>query len=85
MNALERRLVRCEEAHIRQLAAQAGAPYGVSADGLLEEARQFFVLPLAEQLAAMASITPELRCEGFTDADLADMRETLIRYDRPMP
>jgi hypothetical protein len=51
---------------------------------LMAEARRFFALPLATQLAEMESIAPELRAEGFTDADLADMRAALIRYYRPL-
>jgi hypothetical protein len=84
VKSLDRRLKACELAHIRRLAAESGAPYHVSADELIEEATQFFRLRLPAQLAEVEAHTPMLRLHGFRDADLADVRETLIRHDRPI-
>jgi hypothetical protein len=39
------RLIKLHLAYIRQLAAEAGAPYGLTADDVLEEARAFLALP----------------------------------------
>jgi hypothetical protein len=51
---------------------------------LLDEARAFFALPLAEQLAEIEAITPELQAQGFTAADCAHLRQTLIQHYRPL-
>jgi hypothetical protein len=79
-----RRLRALEHARLRRSLTEAGQPYGLSADDLLDEARQFFALPLAAQLAEIESIMPQLRQQGFTDTDLVDMRALLIREYRPM-
>jgi hypothetical protein len=79
-----RRMSRLEAQHIYELAAATGRALGVSAEEILDEARRLFALPLSEQLAEVEALTPMLRGHGFTDADLADVRETLIRHDRPM-
>jgi hypothetical protein len=68
---------------MRSLTA-AAAPYGLTANDLLDEARRVFALPLAEQLATIDEHADLLRAEGLTDADLAHIRETLTRYYRPM-
>jgi hypothetical protein len=43
MNA--RRIALLEERYLRRLAAEAGAPYGLTADQVLQEARDFLSLP----------------------------------------
>jgi hypothetical protein len=83
VKSFDRRLKACELAHMRRLAAESGAPYGLTAEEILDEARRFFALPLSEQLAEVQAHTPMLRGHGFTDADLAHVRETLIRHYRP--
>jgi hypothetical protein len=85
--SLDARLARLEaHEHDRQaqMLAATAAQYGVTRDELLEEARVFFALPLAAQLATIDQYEADLRAEGFTDADLAHMRATLTRYYRPM-
>jgi hypothetical protein len=74
-----RRIRMLEVAHFQRLLATAGAPYGVSADELLAEARQFFALPLAAQLAELDTLTDE-----FSGEELDAMRAILIREYRPM-
>jgi hypothetical protein len=68
-----------ERAQLWRNLAAAGAPYGISADDLLDEARRYFALPLAEQLAELDTLTDE-----FSGEELADMRAFLIREYRPM-
>jgi hypothetical protein len=60
------------------------AQHAASQRTILEEARAFFRLPLAGQLAEIDQADAELRQAGFTDADLAHVRATLTRYYRPM-
>jgi hypothetical protein len=81
----ERRLRALEVQSLRRLAADSGAPYGFTVDDILDEARQFFGLSLDAQLAEVDALAEELRTRaGVTDADLAHVRETLTRHDRPM-
>jgi hypothetical protein len=49
MHDHRRRLERLDWQHIRQLAAEAGQPFGFTADDILEEARRIFALPEAVQ------------------------------------
>lgn len=79
MSRWKRRIHACEHTFIRRLAAEAGAPYGVTADDLLEEARRFFALSLAEQLAELGTLTDE-----FSGEALDAMRTILIREYQPM-
>ena len=85
--SLEARLARLEaytyDRRMRTIDATA-AQYGITSDDLIEEARVFFALSLAEQLADIDQHEAILCAEGFTNADLADMRQTLTRYYRPM-
>jgi len=67
-----RRLERLERAHLDELA------------DALEAGRWFFALPLPEQLGEIEAHTSLLHDNGFTDADLEDMRATLIQHYRPM-
>ena len=78
MTPRERRLRKLEVAHFRHSLANAGAPYGVSADELLEEARRFFALPLAGQLAELDTVT-----DAFSGEELDAIRAILIREYRP--
>jgi hypothetical protein len=85
--SLDARLARLEadlHRHRLRLIAATAAQYGLTRDALLEEARAFFALPLAEQLAEVDRAEADLRREGFSDADLAHIRETLTRDYRPM-
>jgi hypothetical protein len=62
--SFERRLQRLERLHIRQLAAEAGAPYGLTADDILEGARRFAALSHAEQNAECADALAEAQARG---------------------
>jgi hypothetical protein len=64
--------------------ARLEAQHAASQRTILEEARTFFRLPLAGQLAEIDQAEADLRQAGFTDADLAHVRATLTRYYRPM-
>jgi hypothetical protein len=72
------RLQRLEVAHLRRLWTEAGQPYGLSAHEILDEARRYFALPLAAQLADLDTLTDE-----FSGEELATMRTLLIREYRP--
>jgi hypothetical protein len=81
----ERRLQALERQIIRRFATEAGAPYRLSAGDILDEARHFFGLSLEQQLAEVDAFADELRTQaGFSDADLAHVREILTRHYRPM-
>jgi hypothetical protein len=71
------RLQRLEVAHLRHLLTEAGAPYGLSADEIMDEATRYFALSLAAQLAELDSQTDE-----FSGEELATMRALLIREYR---
>jgi hypothetical protein len=74
-----RRLKALEIAHIKRLAAEAGEPYGLSAAAVLDEAKRYFALPLAEQLAELDTLTDQ-----FSGEELDAMRAILIRGYRPL-
>jgi hypothetical protein len=59
MREVCRRLHALEMQSIWRLAAAAGAPYSLTGTDVLDEARRFFRLPLAAQLA---ETTPWRRC-----------------------
>lgn len=87
MSNLQRRMDALEAAQARRqyrMIAATAAEYGLSADELMEEAHEFFALPLAEQLAEVDRIEAELRSAGFSTEDLADIKATLIREYRPV-
>ena len=60
----DRRLRRSEWQYIRQLAAEAGKPYGFSADDILDEARRLVVLSDAEQDAECADALAQAQVRG---------------------
>ena len=66
--SFERRLRRLERLHIRQLAAEAGKPYGFRADDILEEARRLAALSDAEQNAEFADALAEAQARGDHEA-----------------
>jgi hypothetical protein len=85
MTDLNRRLHRPEMTQLYRMAAASGAPYDVSAEEVLAQAREFFRLPLDEQLAEIETLVADETLEhSFTAADLAEMRTTLIRHYRPI-
>jgi hypothetical protein len=51
---IARRLTRLEARHIYALAAEAGRPYGLSAEEVLDEARTFLALTPAQQAQRFA-------------------------------
>jgi hypothetical protein len=64
----DRRLRRLEWLHIRQLAAEAGAPYGLTAEDILEGARRLAALSDAEQNAEFADALAEAQARGDHEA-----------------
>jgi hypothetical protein len=76
----ERRLRQLEARRQRQKLAAMAAEVGLSYDEMLEEAHEFFALPLAEQLAEVDRIVPELQAEGMTMDDIDDIKADLARY-----
>jgi hypothetical protein len=73
------RLQRLEIAHLRHLLTEAGAPYGASADDILDEAQHYFALLLAAQLDELNTLT-----DAFSAEELNAMRTLLIREYRPL-
>jgi hypothetical protein len=65
---MQRRLQRRERQHIRRLATEAGAPYGLTADDILEEARRLVTLSAAEQDAEFADAVAQAQSRGDQDA-----------------
>jgi hypothetical protein len=84
MMSLKTRLDRLQSHYQRRTITAIAAKYGLSVDELLEEAEEFFALPLAEQLARIDAIDAELRREGMSWDNVADIKATLIREYRPI-
>jgi hypothetical protein len=78
--SLKTRLDRVQRRMIATMAAEQGLTY----DELLEEAREFFRLPLVEQLAKIDDIQQELCREGMSMDHIDDMKAMLIREYRPI-
>jgi hypothetical protein len=68
MRDVRRRLERLEYAQLRRLAANAGKPYGFSADDILDEARPLVALCDAEQDAEFADALAQAQARGDHDA-----------------
>jgi hypothetical protein len=85
--SLDARLARLE-AHERtrceRIITRMKHTHGITEADILDEARTFFALPLAEQLATIDQHAAILQAEGLTDADLGHIRATLIRDYQPM-
>ena len=85
--SLRRRVDTLESAHARRqrrMLAAIAAEDGLSPDEFIEEAEAFFRLPLAEQLTRVDDLEAELHAAGLSAEDMAEIKETLIRYDQPM-
>jgi hypothetical protein len=68
---LKRRLTRVEASPIYHLAAEAGRPYGLSAQEVLAEARAFLALPPAAQRLADTELdAPTLTAEDHTNVTI---------------
>ena len=65
---MQRRLQRLERQHIRQLAAEAGRHYGLSAADIPDEARCFFALSEAGQDRALADAVAQAQARGDQEA-----------------
>jgi hypothetical protein len=83
VNSYERRLQRLKAWRRRREIAAMAAEVGLTADELLEEAHEFFALPLEEQLAKVDEIAAALQAEGLSMDDLDDLKTTLTRHHRP--
>jgi hypothetical protein len=83
MKAYETRLRRLEVRSRRREIAVMAAEVGLTTEELLEEAHEFFALPLEDQLAKVDAIAEELRAEGMTMHDIDDLKDTLRRQYRP--
>jgi hypothetical protein len=83
MHDHRRRLERLDWQHIRQLAADAGQPFGFTADDILEEARRIFARPEAAQRRELHRVSNELTPEEARELDdsrARDGRIGLCRY-----
>jgi hypothetical protein len=74
----KQRLLALEIADIRRMAAEGGAPYGFSADQILDELLDFLRRPRAEQ---------KRDCPGYSDQELdwLESRLPLYRLSRSWP
>jgi hypothetical protein len=79
MTPRERRLQRLEHAQRWRNLAAAGAPYSLGAHDLLDEARRYFALSLAEQLDELDTLSG-----AFSGEELDTMRAILIHKFRPL-
>jgi hypothetical protein len=80
---LKARLNRLAAEYQRRMIAATAAEHGLTYAEFMEEAEEFFSLPLAEQLAKVDAIAAELQAEGLSWDDIDDMKATLIREYRP--
>ena len=78
MHDHRRRLERLAWQHIRQLAADAGRPFGFTADDILEEARRMFARPDAAQHRERHRVSDELTAEEAWELDDSRAREARI-------
>ena len=78
MRDVRRRLERLEYARLRHLAAQAGQPYGFSADDMLAEARRVLALPDAEQRQVLHRLYAELNAQEAFEFDAIRRRHAAI-------
>ena len=84
MHDHRRRLERLAWQHIRQLAAEAGRPFGFTADDILDEARRIFALPEAAQRRELHRVSNELTPEEARELDDSRAREArILRRQRP--
>jgi hypothetical protein len=82
-NARLKRLEQLEAEHQRRTITAMAAEQGLTYEELLEEAEEFFALPLAVQLEKVDEIAAELQAEGLSMDDLNAIKATLIREYRP--
>jgi hypothetical protein len=79
MHHLEKRLRHLEARRRRRELTAMAADVGLSYEELMEEATEFFALPLAAQLAKVDAIAAELRAEGLSMDDLDEPKATLTQ------
>jgi hypothetical protein len=82
-NARLKRLEQLEAEHQRRTITAMAAEQGLTYEELMEEAAEFFALPLATQLAKVDAIAAELQAEGLSWEDVDELKATLIREYRP--
>jgi hypothetical protein len=82
-NARLKRLERLEAEHQRRTITAMAAEQGLTYEELLEEAEEFFTLPLTEQLAKVDAIAAELQAGGLSWDDVDEIKATLTREYRP--
>jgi hypothetical protein len=82
-NARLKRLEQLEAEHQRRTIPAMAAEQGLTYEELLEEAEEFFALPLTVQLDKVDAIAAELQAEGMTMDDIAGIKATLVQEYRP--
>jgi hypothetical protein len=78
-NARLNRLERLEAEHRRRTIAAIAAAQGLTYKELMEEAEEFFALPLAVPLAKVDAIAAELQAGGLSWADVEEIKTTLTQ------
>jgi hypothetical protein len=83
MSANRRRLRRLEARRIYQLAAEAGAPHGFTAEQVIAEARRFFALSDDEQRAKWADLYAQMDEDERAEMDEVRRRHGAIVRQMP--
>jgi hypothetical protein len=83
MRIHETRLRRLEAWRQRQEITAIAAEQGLTYDELMQEAHEFFALPLEEQLAKVDEIAAGLQAEGMSWDDVEEIKATLVQHYRP--
>jgi hypothetical protein len=81
--SLKTRLDRLQAEYQRRTITALATAQGLNYEELLEEAEEFFALPLAVQLNKVDAIAAELQAEGWSGGDVEALKATLIREYRP--
>jgi hypothetical protein len=81
--SLKTRLDRLQAEYQRRTITPLATAQGLNYEELLEEAEEFFALPLAVQLNKVDAIAAELQAEGWSGGDVEALKATLIREYRP--
>jgi hypothetical protein len=79
-----KRLEQLEAEHQQRTITAMAAEQGLTYEELMDEAAEFFALPLAVQLDKVDEIAAELEAEGLSSDDVEEIKATLTREYRPI-
>jgi hypothetical protein len=81
--SMKAQLDRLAAEYQRRMIVATAAEHGLTYAEFMEEAHRFFEQSLADQLAEVDRIHEDLRAAGMSMDDIDDIKETLIRENRP--